>query len=77
MISGFETNILNNMKTKIEESKNKFSLDQIDNVKKLQDMFDKRVEELKEKITKMERVIGIDKEDINKKNTSDRKYQTK
>ena len=52
MISGFETNILNNMKTKIEESKNKFSLDQIDNVKKLQDMFDKRVEELKEKITK-------------------------
>ena len=36
-----------------------------------------KIDGLKEKITKMERVIGIDKEDINKKNTSDRKYQTK
>ena len=36
-----------------------------------------KIDGLKEKITKMERVIGIDKEDINKKNPSDRKYQTK
>ena len=52
MISGYENDILNNMKSKIEESKTKFSLDQIDNVKKIQDMYDKKVEELNKKLIK-------------------------
>ena len=47
---GYEKELLNNMNNKIEESKTKFGLDQIENMKKIQDMFDKKVDETHEKI---------------------------
>ena len=42
---GYKKELLNNMNKKIEEMKTKFSLDQADNLKKIQELFDKKVDE--------------------------------
>ena len=47
---GYEKELLNNMNSKIEESKTKFSLDQTENMKKIEEMYDKKVDETYEKI---------------------------
>ena len=53
MFASYETDLLNNMNTKIEESKTKYSLEQIDSMKKIQTMYDKRAGELYEKLVKL------------------------
>ena len=47
---GYEKELLNNMNNKIEESKTKFALDQTENMKKIEEMFGKKVDETYEKI---------------------------
>ena len=47
---GYEKELLNNMNIKIEEMKTKFSLDQDDNMKKIQELFVKKVDETYNKI---------------------------
>ena len=47
---GYEKELLNNMNSKIEESRTKFSLDQTENMKKIEEMYDKKVDETYEKI---------------------------
>ena len=46
----YEKELLNNMNNKFEEFKTKFALDQADNMKKIQEMFDKKVDETYDKI---------------------------
>ena len=46
----YEKELLNNMNNRFEEFKTKFSLDQADNMKKIQEMFDKKVDETYDKI---------------------------
>ena len=48
----YEQELLNNMNTKNEEIKAKFSLEQKDNMKKIEDIFGKRIDEVNEKIMK-------------------------
>ena len=47
---GYEKELLNNMNSKIEEIKAKFGLDQTENLKKIEEMFDKKVGEAHDKI---------------------------
>ena len=47
---GYEKELINNMNTKIEETKAKFGLDQTENLKKIEEMFDKKVNEASDKI---------------------------
>ena len=47
---GYEKELLNNMNAKIEEVKAKFGLDQTENLKKIEEMFDKKVGETYDKI---------------------------
>lgn len=47
---GYEKELINNMNTKIEETKAKFGLDQTENLKKIEEMFDKKVNETSDKI---------------------------
>lgn len=49
---GYEKELLNNMNNKIEDMKTKFSLDQTDNMKKIQELFDKKVDETYDNIMK-------------------------
>lgn len=53
IISGYERNLMNSMNTKIEKSKEKFGLEQVNNMKKIQDMYEKKVDELTWKIRKV------------------------
>ena len=47
---GYEKELMNNMNYKIEENKTKFSLDQGENMRKIQEMFEKKVDETYDKI---------------------------
>ena len=47
---GYQKELLNNMNTKMEENKTKFSLEQSENMKKIEEMFDKKVEQTYDKI---------------------------
>ena len=48
----YEQELLNNMNVKIEEVKAKFSLEQKENMKKVEEIFGKRIDEVNEKIMK-------------------------
>ena len=48
----YEQELLNNMNVKNEESKAKFALEQKENLKKIEDLFTKKVDEVNEKIMK-------------------------
>ena len=47
---GYQKELLNNMNTKMEENKTKFSLEQSENMKKIEEMFDKKVDQTYDKI---------------------------
>ena len=48
----YQQELLNNMNVKNEEAKGKFALEQKENIKKIEELFNKRLEEVKEKIKK-------------------------
>ena len=48
----YQQELLNNMNVKNEEAKGKFALEQKENMKKLEDIFNKRLDETNEKIIK-------------------------
>ena len=48
----YQQELLNNMNVKNEEAKGKFALEQKENIKKIEELFNKRLEEVNEKINK-------------------------